>query len=155
MKRIELTQGRFAIVDDEDFEELSRYKWYFSNGYAVRKSCVGSTRKERQRRVWMHREIMKTPADRQTDHINHNGVDNRKKNLRICTQSENQRNKTQKPGVSGLRGVYKNKNKWQARICVNNIMVNIGTFQDKNDAAFAYNIEAKKYHGEFSFENKY
>lgn len=151
MKRIKLTHSKHAIVDDEDFELLNKYSWCITpDGYAKR-----SWRDKKIRIVQnesMHRLIMKAKKGQLIDHINHNKLDNRKKNLRFCTRSESQRNR-RKPcnNSTGFKGVYrsysKNGKKWVAKIT-------LGTFQRKIDAAKIYNEAAKKYFGEFAKLNK-
>jgi len=90
MRQIELTQGKFSIIDDEDFEYISQWKWYYLNlGYAVRKSGGRAN----QKLVYMHRAIMCPPDELDIDHINRNRLDNRRSNLRICTRKENLANR--------------------------------------------------------------
>jgi hypothetical protein len=84
-KLIPLTQGKFAIVDAEDYERLSKYKWHVDKGdstYYAARGIVGKNFR-------MHREILNAPEGLVVDHRNHNGLDNRKKNLRLCTRSQN------------------------------------------------------------------
>ena len=92
MKEIPLTKGLVAIIDDEDFERVSRYKWLAlprkRTSYATRTSQVGGTKKT----VYLHRFILNASNGLQVDHINGNGLDNRKSNLRLVTHSENLRN---------------------------------------------------------------
>ncbi|MMZ67947.1 hypothetical protein D1872_305870 [compost metagenome] len=90
MREIPLTQGKVAIIDDEDFEKVSAYKWCYSStiGYAVSRKVVNGKRQP----VLMHRLILDAPPGLVTDHINHDKLDNRKANLRLCTRHENNRN---------------------------------------------------------------
>lgn len=81
MKYIELTKQEKALVDDEDYNWLSYFKWHYANGYAQSNLL--------KNRLSMHSLIMNTPKGMDTDHINHNTLDNRRENLRICTRSEN------------------------------------------------------------------
>ena len=152
MKRIKLTQGKFAIVSDKDYEKLSVFKWYFSNGYAVRDVWINGKSKT----IFMHREIMNTPKGMDTDHINRNRSDNRSTNLRICTRSENRMNVSERSdNTSGIKGVYwheKCKN-WRVQICFNGCRKHIGYFNDKIKAIKAYNNAATKYFGEFAYLN--
>jgi hypothetical protein len=148
MKLIPLTQGKSAIVDDEDFGYLNQFKWCFNNGYAItmesRKFNNG-----KQRRIYMHRVILNTPSDLEGDHVNRNRLDNRKENLRICTHKQNTQNHSiLKSNTSGYRGVHflKSKNKW--RVIIQNEF--IGYFNNKKQAAKTYNIEALKRYGEFA-----
>lgn len=103
MKQIPLTKGRFAIVDDEDFEELNRYKWYSDHkGYAARNSPYVNGKRHV---IWMHRVIAGTPAGMETDHINGIKNDNRRSNLRIATTVQNAMNRgLSKNNTSGYRG---------------------------------------------------
>jgi len=97
-KTIELSQGLHAIVDDNDYIELSKHKWYalynknVNNFYAVRKSKK-SDRLNKKTLISMHRVILNTPNDLFTDHKNHDTLDNRRRNIRICTQSQNNMNR--------------------------------------------------------------
>ena len=147
MKKIKLTQGRYAIVDDEDYKYLNKYKWCFgSNDYAMR-----VVDKET---ILMHRVINKTPESMITDHINHDKLDNRKNNLRTCTKAQNRINaKMNKNNNSGYKGVTWNKlgRKWRAYIRINGKSKHLGYFDNKEEANKAYNIISKKYFGEFSF----
>lgn len=150
-KSIPLTRGKFAIVDDEDFEELSKHKWYCSiAGYAIRSIYVG---RKQQTKIWMHREIIHTPPDMQTDHINGNRLDNRRGNLRICTSCGNSKNrKLNKNNISGFKGVAwdKKHKRWWVHIKTNGNQKHLGYFDDTVQAAHAYDEAAKKYHGEFA-----
>jgi hypothetical protein len=153
MKEIPLSQGKVAIVDDDMFEELSKFKWYFNKGYAVRQT---PGRHIDRKKICMHREIIRTPDDLETDHINHNTLDNRRENLRICTVAENQHNQNiQKMNTSGYKGItwIPSYQKWKAMIRVNNKRVFLGYFKSSVDAAKAYDEAAKKLHGEFAKTN--
>lgn len=153
MKEIKLTQGYIALVDDEDFEFINQWNWYYNNGYARH---VLPRINHIQPHVWMHRKIMNTPDELDTDHINHNGIDNRKCNLRICTHSENSHNrKPNKNNVSGYKGVlfHKRDKVWEASICVNYHQNFIGYFQSAKEAAHAYNKKAMELFGEFANVN--
>ena len=150
MKKIQLTRGQVALVDDEDFEYLNQWLWTAqpngSNYYALR-----------YKHIWMHRVIMKTPKGMYTDHINHNGLDNRKANLRICSRSQNLRNqKLSKNNTSGYKGVHwkKNQRKWLSKISLNGTQLVLGLFTAKKEAAKVYNEAAKKYYGAFAYQNK-
>lgn len=157
-KEIKLTQGKVVLVDDDDFEYLNQFKWrFFVKGYARRNSpfLLG-----KRTVILMHREIMQTPADKQTDHINLDGLDNRRANLRICTPSENKQNmEAQSNNKSGFKGVdwVERDGKWRASIRVNGKRIYLGHFDDPVVAACAYDAAAVKYFGEFArgnFSNK-
>ena len=155
MKRIKLTQGRYAIVDDGDYEWLSQFQWYFHQGYArrdVKNSKTGKTKT-----VFLHRVVNNTPDGMDTDHINQNKLDNRKENLRSCTMSQNLSNRTkQKNNTSGYKGVtwHKLGGKWQAQIRIKSKFKYLGYFSNIHDAVQAYNIAAQDKFGEFAFINK-
>ena len=162
MKEIPLTQGKVTIVDEENFEKLSKYKWCAlkkgANGKyghtAVRNVLNKHTRKSDM--ILMHRLILNCPIGKQVDHINGDQLDNRKQNLRICTPSQNQHNKPKnRNNTSGFKGVTWSKscNKWQSAICVNGKMIFLGVFSEKIDAYYAYCEASKKYHGDFSNVN--
>jgi hypothetical protein len=144
---IPLTQGKQTIVDDKDFELLSKFKWCYSVGYAAR-------RDSRKSFILMHRVIIKTPNGMLTDHINGNGLDNRRSNLRICTKSQNMMNATGKRtnNTSGFIGVSWNVNahKWAAQLMVNGKHIHFGYFDNPIDAARAHDEGALRYHGNFA-----
>ena len=145
---IELTQGFITLVDDEDYDNLNNYNWYYSHGYATRMS------KEPNRKIiHMHRVIKNTPPGMETDHINNNGLDNRKCNLRICTRIENIHNsKIRKDNTSGYRGVtfHKATNKWMSRVQNLKNRIILGYFDTAKEAALEYDKKAKEFHGEFA-----
>jgi hypothetical protein len=149
MKQIELHGGQFAIVDDKDFNELNKYKWYVSHGYV--------TRKDNGKAIFMHRVIMNTPEGMHTDHINHNKLDNRRENLRIVTNQQNQQNrKKEYISSSKYKGVSWDKNLelWRANIKVDGKNIIIGRYTSEEAAGLAYNIYAIKYFGEFANINQ-
>lgn len=156
--RIPLTRGKYAIVDVEDYERLSRYKWYACEGgrgfYAVRS---GTPVKGKRRSVKMHREVLRMPDGLIIDHINHNGLDNRKSNLRAASPAQNSWNKRKQRGrySSIYKGVHRDreKKKWVASIAKNNKAIKIGLFDDERDAARAYDAMAKKLFGEYAYLN--
>jgi len=168
MKRIPLSQGKFALVDDEDYERLSKFKWC---AYRKKKYCrvgrnayLGGGRKNPKRKtIYMARQIMNAPSHLQVDHINHNVLDNRRSNLRLCTNAQNTRNrKLLKNCSSVFKGVhwhiskYKNKEykgKWCARIGFNGQRIHIGYFESEIEAARAYDEAAKKLFGKFAYTN--
>ncbi|MEE8382209.1 MAG: HNH endonuclease [Thermodesulfobacteriota bacterium] len=150
MKEIKLTQGKVALVDDEDFEFLSQWSWYYLNGYARRTENIDSSC------IFLHRAILKNSKDMEIDHINNDKLDNRRSNLRLCTHKENSQNR--KIGInntSGYKGVHKRPDgRWQARIVVNDKRVSLGYFRNISDAVLAYNDAAEKYYGEFANLNR-
>jgi hypothetical protein len=160
--RIPLSQGKFAIVDPDDYFRLARYKWYAVKGgrtfYAVR-SIV--TKEGKRYRSHMHRVVLRVPDNMHVDHINCNGLDNRKANLRPATCAQNIRNrkKIRRNGCSKYKGLtwVKYKKKWRVRITLNRTRIILGDFSDEIEAAKAYDRAAVKYHGQFAalnFPNK-
>ncbi len=151
-KRIPLTQGKYAIVDDEDYEWLSRHKWYAirkGNVYYAARMPKGKGRKH----IYMHREILGAPNNKQVDHINHYALDNCKSNLRLCTNQENRFNsKSDKNGSSKYKGVswYRPLRKWGAQICYNGKRIYLGYFHDEISAAKAYDESATELFGKFA-----
>lgn len=157
MKVIELTQGFKAIVDDDDYDYLMQWKWVMSAGYACRHERITDDRyaRKKYKRIPMHKVINKTPDGMYTDHINGNRLDNRKENLRSCTQAENNRNrKAWKRSNSDIRykGVtwYKYNEIYQATIRSGDKTIHLGYFTDIKQAARAYDKAAKELHGEFA-----
>lgn len=153
MKEIPLSQGKVAIIDDEDYERVSQYGWCYSStiGYAV------SSRKHDGKKLLMHRFIMNVPKDKVTDHINRDKLDNRKENLRICSRAQNNCNMgVRSHNKSGLKGVYwTEKHKaYQVTIRHNKTPMYLGLFKDKYEAARMYNFWAIDLFGEFASINK-
>jgi hypothetical protein len=149
MKEIKLTKGKFALVDDEDYEYLSQWKWYCSHGYAVRDGWIEGKRKH----ICMHRLIANTPEDMETDHINRNRLDNRHCNLRNCTSHQNSMNrKIYCNNKSGYKGVYWSKamHEWVAQICFNRKNIYLGSFDDIDEAIDIYDMKARELFGEFA-----
>ena len=154
MKEIKLTQGKVALVDDSDFEWLNRSNWYFNNGYAVRNRWNSTT--EKQETMRMHRFILKPSNGFEVDHINHNGLDNQRSNIRIVTSRQNQMNSLiRKDNNSGCKGVswYKSQNKWRACIMLKGKQKFLGYYSTIKEAATAYNQASVTYYGNFGFRN--
>ena len=140
MKTIPLTQGKVAIVDDEDYEELAKYKWcahQAPNGcwYALRKGPLPGGR---QKTIYMHRALMAGDSQLEVDHINGDGLDNRRANLRLVTGSVNQRNQRchragRLVGAHLQRGQYRSK-PWRARIRIGAKIRHLGSFATEQEA---------------------
>jgi hypothetical protein len=152
MQKVSLTQSKFALVDDEDFNRVNLHKWFFHSGYACRTQYMGGGAKHRINKLrTMHRFIIgNPPLGKEIDHVNMNKLDNRKCNLRFCTRSENKQNGgvyiTNKSGKKGVRQHYL---KWEARITKNYHTYYLGLFNSKNKAVLAYAQACHKLHGEF------
>lgn len=154
MKQIPLSQGKFALVDDKDYDFLMQWKWYFNrDGYAVRKQAKKETINKRKN-LFMHRVILKTPDGKFTDHINRNRIDNRKNNLRIVTISQNAMNQNRKikNKSSQFKGVFwcKMRKKFVASLRLEGRNIFLLASHSEIDAAIAYNTGAKKFFGEFA-----
>jgi hypothetical protein len=152
--KILLSRGLFAIVDEEDYERLSKYNWCANVNHRTVYADRADFTDGKKATVKMHREILglKRGDKRVVDHINHNGVDNRKCNLQIITHAENIKNQSprqEKPDSIYTGVVYRvsEAKKWLARIHVNGRYKKIGYFNNEMDAAKAYDEEAKRIFG--------
>ena len=150
MKKIELTQGKYAIVDDNDYAYLSQWNWNCNKNnrafYAVR--TVNHSGK-----MNMHRQLIGDVEGKVCDHINGDGLDNRRSNLRHATHSENMRNrKLNLNNTTGYKVVsWRPKpNKWESSIRVNGKYRYLGRFSTLMEASEAYNSAALRYFGKFS-----
>lgn len=153
MKEIPLTQGKVALVDDDKFEELSRYNWCAAkNGrtfYAMRSTPRDENGK--QKGIWMHHELL--PGELKVDHRDGNGCNNQLDNLRFATNSQNAQNRQKCLGRSSkFKGVDWNKKTslWRAFICKNGVRKFLGYFDSEENAAMAYDSSAVILHGEFA-----
>lgn len=155
MKEIYLTKGKKALVDDEDFDKLNRLSWYALEGkhgnfYAARHS--------RRKSLLMHTYLLSPPKGFCVDHIDGNGLNNCKDNLRISSAAQNQANRKVVLSMSGYKGVSKikrgyYKNPWRAKIKVNGKIINLGYFETAEEAARAYDKAATLHFGEFAYLN--
>jgi hypothetical protein len=162
MKKIKLTLGKSALVDNEDFDYLNKSKWHASK--------IGNTFYAfRNHKVSMHRTILNDPIGMQIDHIDHNGLNNQKSNLRICTPSENACNKvgsgkTKYKGVSKVSAIqkrilkkgdivfYKNRIAYKSFIKKDGKQTYLGTFKTPELARDAYELAALKLHGNYKLK---
>ena len=151
--RIPLSQGRFAKVDPEDYLWLAQFRWSAKISphavYAVRTVQVAG----KSKRLFMHREIMNTPDDMLCDHMNHDGSDNRKANLRNCNYSQNNANRRSSPHASSrYTGVSwdKRRRKWAAAIRKDGVCKNLGLYASEEEAARAYDAAAWALHNVYA-----
>ena len=140
---IKLTRCKCAVVSDEDVALVSQYKWHaFPMGktwYAA--TSVGG------KRLYMHRLILNPKPGVSVDHLDDDGLNNRRSNLRTCSHQENLSRMRTVVGESGFRGVTRHQNSWKAKIKVNYKNIYLGCFKDKREAARAYDAAALKYFG--------
>ena len=154
MKEIKLTQGKVALVDDEDFEKVSQYKWAArGNGHG---KIYASRTDNKNKTIRLHRFLLSVIDTKiQVDHINGDPLDNQRKNLRICNSAQNARNRKKILGRSSIyKGVTLTNNKYLAQICKDYKYVYIGYFNSPIEAALAYNKKALELFGEFAYLNK-
>lgn len=131
MREIPLTQGKVALVDDAEYDELSKYKWFV---HKSRNTFYAERKIKKDTHIKMHRQILglKHGDGKKTDHQNHNGLDNRHCNIRICTQQQNHKNLLPLKGKSSeYKGVswFKPGKKWRVRISVNKKTIHLGYFK--------------------------
>lgn len=154
MKHIQLTQGQVAIVDDEDYDELSRFSWYVDNkGYAQRNQNEVTPRTT----IRMHQQILGVIPGMQIDHLNRNRLDNQRTNLRYISPVNQARNVgMKKNNSSGFKGVswWSKTGKWRAYITFERKPITIGYFFAKVDAARAYDEKAKELFGQYALTNE-
>lgn len=153
---IPLTQGQIALIDDEDFELVSRYKW-FAHWHRSANAFYAETYirefHDKRKLIGMHRLIFGIKQNIFIDHINCNSLDNRKINLRMANMSQNQCNRSKtKSNKSGYKGVSyrKDNGKWRAEIESNGVRKNLGSFHTPEEAYNAYCDAALRLHGEFA-----
>jgi hypothetical protein len=151
MPLIMLTRGKVAIVDDEDFDQLSKFKWH-----AHRNAATGVYRAvrhvsgTRNKTVDMTREILGEREGFVVDHKNRDTLDNRRSNLRWASRAENAVNWLRR-NKHGARGVFQNgPNTFTARISINKVRITVGSFSNVDDAREAYIAAAQKYHRDFA-----
>ena len=154
MKLITLTQGKFAQVDDTDFEALNQFKWHACKLKPNSESWYARRihRDNKMKSTYMHRQIMGcVEGDRKIiDHKDRNGLNCQRENMRFATYAENRNNRNDRTNPSGYIGVTIRGGRFRARLTVNKKIVSLGSFVNVIDAAIAYNEAALKYHGELA-----
>ena len=157
MKEIMLTQGKVTVVDDEDYAYLSQWKWCAAKCRHIYKAARAIRDSKKQYTIYMHRVIMLAPRLIEVDHIDGDGLNNLRSNLRLCSDKENARNsKLPSTNTSGFKGVsyVRYRDEYRVRIGVDGIYHHLGYFKDPILAAQTYDMAAEKYFGEFAKTNK-
>jgi hypothetical protein len=151
MKEIRLTQGEVALVDDEDFEHLNQWRWFVQKrnhtSYAYR------TTKSPKTSASMHRQLMDFPTGSQIDHIDGNGLNNLRCNLRICTSAHNSMNRKKRKNTSSkYKGVAweKGKNRWYVSIKVGRKSYYLGKVGSEKEGALVYDKIAREWFGQYA-----
>jgi hypothetical protein len=156
MKEIPLTKGGVALVDDEDFALVNQYKWQLLDHGKRQYAFTTYSVKNRTKHIYMHRLIMGFPKGKEIDHINFNGLDNRRStNLRVCSKSQNHFNIRKSISFSRFKGVSWDpvNEKWYARIKINGKGKFLGRHSSEEEAAIAYDNMARELIGEFAILN--
>lgn len=151
-KEIPLTQNLYAIIDDEDYERINKYRWCASGNHASGIYAVTVIDKQY---VGMHRFLLQPNLGQDVDHRNRKTLDNRKSNLRICSRSQNNGNSISKGGISKYKGVSYNslRNKWRATIVKDKRQYCLGYYMEEIDAVKAYDAAARIIFKEFALTN--
>lgn len=143
---IQLTQGQITIIDAQDWDLVKNYRWCLSSKRHLKYAITPQN-------IKMHRLILTVPMGKFVDHIDHNPLNNRRNNLRECTNAENNRNsRIRNDNTSGFKGVYydKTKQRFRAIIKINDKQIHVGYFRTPEEASKSYKQAAIKYHGEFA-----
>lgn len=153
MKLIQLTHELFTQVNDEDFQYLSQFKWHAHKDRTRYYARTTIKKNAKQVKIFMHRMINNPNHNEVCDHIDGNGLNNLRSNLRNCTRAENGRNTKPKAGHSSkFKGVHLHKDtgKWMARITIGRKLTYLGLYASEVDAAVIYDSNARELHGEFA-----
>lgn len=149
MKQLQLTNKKNTLIDNRDFNVLSKYKWH-----TISKTYVARTGRD-GKEILLHRQLLKAPIGVEVDHIDGDTLNNQRSNLRLVTHAENIRNRPHlnKNNRSGETGVswFKLRGKWRARLMINGKDIHLGLFTIKKEAIKARKIAAKKYFGIYAF----
>lgn len=149
VRLVPLTQGLFATVDSADYEEICKYKWSVLRvGVKVYAQTV-----IRGRHVLMHRFLLRPRRGYQVDHIDGNGLNNCRSNLRLCTAGQNQANRGPRGGTSRFVGVWRRGNRWYAEIRHRGKVYRLGSYTDEVEAAKARDRKAVELHGVYAYLN--
>ncbi len=150
VQQVELRPGVVALFDDDDAPEILTRRWRLHTAKSGKQYAVTG-----KRSVFMHHSVISPRPGLYIDHINGNGLDNRRSNLRLCTHAENMRNRRPQGGSSRFKGVSLNRatGKWRAGITLDGRTISLGTYENERDAAAAYDAAAARLFGEFAATN--
>ncbi len=149
LPQIPLGNGLFATVDREDYPEISKYRWYATRrGHTIYATCL-----KNRKPIYMHRMVMRPRSGYIVDHIDRNGLNNCRDNLRVCTRRQNQANRGPCGGTSRFVGVYRHKDRWLAGFRWRGKYYYVGYFDDEVEAAKARDRKAYELQGEFAYLN--
>ena len=155
--KIPLSRGIFALIDESDLPLIEKHKWHVNKSPYNIHAATNIKQENKQWKLFkMHRFILNAPKEMQVDHINHDGLDNRRENLRLCTPSQNSANRrARKNGTSKFRGVswHKVDRKWMVALAKEGRIEYVGRFENEIEAAKAYNTKAIELHGAFAHLN--
>jgi hypothetical protein len=161
-KRIKLTKGKFAIVDDADYARITSHRWFAFYSWRHWRAARSVNNKQRRQTIYMHHEVLAVPQGTIVDHRNRNGLDNRKKNLRKCTKAQNARNgfRVIRGKTSRYKGVCSSSGRvicvgcpWRATITKDGKQLYLGWYATQKEAAQAYDRAARQHFGEFAATN--
>ena len=156
VKELQLGNKGVSLVDDDVYDDVVRFSWCLTRHRDGKLFYARGRVGQDRRKTLLHRYILKPPPEVLIDHVNKNGLDNRKENLRLVTPSQNSQNKRVKvTNLSGYKGVHydKTKNKWRVMIQVDGQARHVGKFDCPVKAAIVYDTEARKHFGEFACLN--
>lgn len=149
MIEIPIGRGLAAVIDDDDLLLVDNRRWY-----AMKSKYTTYAYSTSKPTIYMHRLILDAKPGQVVDHIDGNGLNNTRDNIRLCTQRQNiQRSVKRKIRTSAYKGVYRHRDKWSVAIIVNGVNKHLGTFRDEADAARAYDQAALSEFGEFASLN--
>jgi hypothetical protein len=156
MKTIPLSQGKVALVDDEDYQRVSAFKWSAALRDHKWYACRNLGRQHKQQLIYLHRFIVDAPTGCEVDHEDGNGLNCMRLNLRKCTPVQNRCNTgLSVRNKSGFKGVHWRRDiqKWAAQIKTHGYKISLGVYDSAEAAARVRDVAARKYHGEFAWLN--
>lgn len=156
MREILVGSNSLTQVDDQDYGDLMQFTWYLHSRNLNRVPYAYRQWKEngQRRSEFMHRRITKAPAGYMVDHADRDGLNNQRRNLRVCTGTFNNVNRELPDNVSGYRGVFPGGiGRWRAQVTFRGIRINLGTYRDRVEAARVWDAKAKELFGEFAWLN--